>query len=166
MPKQNIITGQKIDPAKLQQAKALRRAMTPAEKRLWAALRTNRLDGFHFRRQQIIDGFIVDFYCHAAGLVVEVDGPVHEEQIEYDAERSRVLTARGLQTLRIKNEEIMHNLEDVLTRIRANLTPRPPSDPSPTLPHRGREKRGKGERSSPPLVGEGSGERSVGEGSP
>jgi len=118
MKNRYIITGQRIDPAKLQQAKALRRNMTPAERRLWAALRANRLDGFHFRRQQIIDGFIVDFYCHAAHLVVEVDGPVHDQQVEYDVERSRILAARGLQTLRIRNEEIMHNLEDLLTRIR------------------------------------------------
>ncbi len=153
MPKQNIITGQKINPAKLQQAKTLRRNMTLAEKRLWSALRTNRLDGFHFRRQQIIEGFIVDFYCHAARLVVEVDGPVHDEQVEYDAERSRMMAARGLQILRVKNEEVMQNLEDVLKRIRANLTPCPPS------------LEGKGESTargdSSPRVGEGPGEGST-----
>ncbi len=148
MPTQHIITGQKIDRAKLQKAKAMRRNMTPAEKRLWSALRANRLDGFHFRRQQIIDGFVVDFYCHAASLVVEVDGPVHDEQIEYDAERDRVLAARELQTLRFSNEEVMQNLEGVLTRIRAachastDLTPRPPSLP------------GKGETATPPRLGE------------
>ena len=157
MSNQHIITGQKIDPAKLQQAKALRRNMTPAEKRLWSALRANRLQGFHFRRQQIIDGFIVDFYCHAARLVVEVDGPVHDGQVEYDIERSRVLAARELQVLRVNNEEVMQNLEGVLTRIRAachagsDLTPRPPS------------LRGKGEN-SPPRCGEGPGEGSEAEG--
>ena len=119
MPNQHLITGQRVNPAKLQQAKTLRRNMTPTEKRLWAALRANRLDGFHFRRQQIIDGFIVDFYCHAARLVVEVDGPVHDQQEEYDAERSHALAARGLQTLRVRNEEVVHDLQDVLARIRA-----------------------------------------------
>jgi very-short-patch-repair endonuclease len=118
MSNQHIITGQKIDPAKLQQAKASRRNMTPAEKRLWQSLRANRLKGLHFRRQQIIDGFIVDFYCHAASLVVEVDGPVHDGQIEYDVERDRVLAARELQVLRVSNEEVLQNLEGVLTRIR------------------------------------------------
>jgi hypothetical protein len=58
MTRNHLITGQKIDPAKLEQARTLRRNVTPAEKRLWAALRRNQLDGFHFRRQQIIDGFI------------------------------------------------------------------------------------------------------------
>lgn len=129
--RQPIITGQKIDPAKLEQAKALRRTMPPAEKRLWSALQRNQPDGLHFRRQQIIDGFIVDFYCHAAGLVVEIDGPVHDEQVEYDAERSRILAARELRILRFRNEEIMHNLDSVLERIRtacragADLTPPP-----------------------------------------
>ena len=119
MPRRHIITGQRIDPAKLEQAKAMRRNPTPAEKRLWSALRRNQLDGFHFRRQQIIGGFIVDFYCHAAGLVVELDGPVHEQQPEYDAERDRILAAHELQVLRFRNEEIMQNLEGVLNHIRA-----------------------------------------------
>jgi len=118
MPKVNIITGQKIDPGKLARAKELRRNMTPAEKRLWSALRGDKLDGFHFRRQQIIDGLIVDFYCHQADLVVEVDGPVHEKQIEYDGQRTHHLANRGLFVLRIRNEEIMHNLPEVLEHIR------------------------------------------------
>jgi len=118
MASQGIIRGQRVDPAKLRQAKAMRRNMTPAERRLWNELRTNRLDGFHFRRQQVIDGFIVDFYCHAADLVVEVDGPVHGERTEYDAERSRILAARGLRVLRVRNEEVVQDLEGVLARIR------------------------------------------------
>jgi len=117
--KRHVITGQKIDPAKLQQAKALRRNMTPAEKRLWTALRANRLQGFHFRRQQIIGGFIVDFYCHAASLVVEVDGPVHDQQADYDAERDRTLSIRGLRILRVHNTEVMQDLKGVLARIEA-----------------------------------------------
>jgi very-short-patch-repair endonuclease len=129
--------------------------MTAAEKKLWKALRRNQLDGLHFRRQQIIDGFIVDFYCHAVGLVVEVDGPIHDkaEQVEYDAERERVLEVYGLHLLRVRNEEVMQDLGSVLERIRdacragEDLTPQPPSLP------------GKGEY-SPPLAGEGPGEGS------
>ena len=92
MPVKNIIPGQKIDPKKLQRARELRREMTPAEQVLWQALRGNKLDGFHFRRQQIITGYIVDFYCHAASLAIELDGEVHLQQQEYDSERDRVLT--------------------------------------------------------------------------
>ncbi len=90
--------------------------MTKEESILRDQLRANRFGDFHFRRQQVIDGFIVDFYCHKAGLVVEVDGPIHEEQAEYDLERSRILTGRGLRILRIKNEEIRKDISSVLTR--------------------------------------------------
>jgi len=75
------------------------------------------LHGLHFRRQQIIDGFIVDFYCHAAKLVIEVDGKIHEQQAEYDVERDKVLSTRGLRLLRIKNEEVRQKLDQVLKLI-------------------------------------------------
>ena len=113
----NIVIGQKVTRIKIQRAKELRREMTQEEKILWQHLRANRLNGLHFRRQQIIDGFIADFYCHAARLVIEVDGEIHQQQAEYDAERDRVLSARGLRLLRIKNEQVRQNLDSVLARI-------------------------------------------------
>ena len=112
-----IVIGQRVDPVKVQRAKELRRQMTSEETILWQQLRTNRLHGFHFRRQQIIDGFIVDFYCHAASLVVEVDGEIHQQQAEYDAERDRILTARGLLVLRFQNKEVNEDLASVLAHI-------------------------------------------------
>jgi very-short-patch-repair endonuclease len=118
----NIVIGQKIKSDKLERAKELRQQMTPAEKILWEHLRVNRLNGLHFRRQQIIDGFIVDFYCHAASLVIEVDGKIHEQQIEYDLERDKVLTARGLRSLRFKNEEVINELDQVLVKIYQKCT--------------------------------------------
>ena len=69
-----ITSGQKVHPDKLAFAKRLRREMTPPERRLWKALRGNMLDGFHFRRQQVIEGYIADFYCDAAKLAIELDG--------------------------------------------------------------------------------------------
>jgi very-short-patch-repair endonuclease len=113
-----IVTGQRVKPEKLARAKELRRAMTPHERVLWERLRGNRLAGLHFRRQQIIDGLIVDFYCHQAGVALEVDGPVHSKQIQYDQARSDWLQARGLQVLRVTNAEIDADLEAVLARIR------------------------------------------------
>jgi very-short-patch-repair endonuclease len=113
----NIVIGQKVTSVKVQRTKELRRQMTQEEKILWQYLRANRLNGLHFRRQQIIDGFIADFYCHAARLVIEVDGKIHQQQAEYDAERDRVLSARGLRLLRIKNEGVRQNLDSVLARI-------------------------------------------------
>lgn len=77
MPVKNIIPGQKVTKEKLERAKELRREMIPAEKLLWQEVRAKKL-GVRFRRQQIIQGFIVDFYCHKAALVVEVDGDIHK----------------------------------------------------------------------------------------
>jgi very-short-patch-repair endonuclease len=113
----NILVGQRVEKEKLERARQLRRQMTAEEKMLWQQLRKNQLPGFHFRRQQVIDGFIADFYCHAAGLVVELDSPAHQAQKEYDSGRDRALALRKLRTLRIKNEEIRENLENVLARI-------------------------------------------------
>ena len=88
---------------------------------LWQHLRGNRLRGMHFRRQQVIDGFIVDFYCHKAGLVVEVDGKIHEKQVEYDKWRDQILSDRGLHILRIPNEDIRQDVAGVLQRLSAHL---------------------------------------------
>ncbi len=124
----NIIVGQRVDRTKAARAKELRREMTTAEWLLWEHLRRNQLHGLHFRRQQVIDGFIVDFYCHDKGLVVEVDGAIHRHQERYDAERDRVMCRRGLRVLRFANDEVMTNLGAVLEHIVAacrgqNLTP-------------------------------------------
>jgi very-short-patch-repair endonuclease len=118
VPAPNIVRGQRVGEGMAERARALRRKMTPAEQRLWAEVRNDRLDGYHFRRQQVIDGYIVDFYCHAASLIIETDGPVHDAQEEYDAERDDLLMQRGLLVLRVRNEEIIGDLPGVLVRIR------------------------------------------------
>lgn len=117
MPIPNIVRGQKIETGKALRARELRRAMTPEEKLLWQNLRHNRLEGLHFRRQQVIDGYIADFYCHAAAVIVEVDGPVHAQQIEYDTARNEILSIRGFRILRITNDEVRQDLRGVLARI-------------------------------------------------
>ena len=117
MPPRHIIIGQKVTSEKAARAKELRREMTEEERLLWQRLRGNRLEGWHFRRQQVIAGFIVDFYCHAASLVVELDGPIHANQVEADAERDRLLTDMGFCVLRFKNQQVNKNLEDVLKTI-------------------------------------------------
>ena len=117
MPVNNIVMGQKVSRELRERAKELRHNMTPAEKILWEKLRHNRLGGFQFRRQQIIDGYIADFYCHAKALVVEVDGDIHEQQVEYDNNRDTHLISRGFLVLRFTNEEISQNLTMVLRKI-------------------------------------------------
>lgn len=117
MPHKQIITGQDVKTEKLERAQDMRRRMTPAETRLWQRLRAGRLDGYHFRRQQVIGPFIADFYCHQVDLVVEVDGSVHQNQVEYDLARDRYLQERGLHVLRFTNQAVERNLEAVLSEI-------------------------------------------------
>lgn len=120
MPVKNIIPGQHVTKEKLERAKELRREMTPAEKLLWQEVRAKKL-GVRFRRQQIIQGFIVDFYCHKSALVVEVDGDIHDLQQEEDARREKVLSAMGLRVVRFGNDGVIGNLFAVVERIKACL---------------------------------------------
>lgn len=111
------MSGQKVTEVKRQRARELRRQMTPEERILWRHLRAHSLKGLHFRRQQVIDGYIVDFFCSAAALVVELDGEGHKAQAVSDAERDRALVARGLRVLRIPNGDVRRDLAAVLARI-------------------------------------------------
>jgi very-short-patch-repair endonuclease len=117
MPVKNIIPGQHVTKEKLHRARELRRDMTPAEKLLWQEVRAKKL-GVHFRRQQIIAGFIGDFYCHKAALVIEVDGDIHDLQQEEDARREKVLGEMGLTMVRFRNEDVIQDLPTVVGRIR------------------------------------------------
>ena len=117
MPIKNIVTGQKVTKEKLERAKELRREMTPAEKLLWQEVRSRKL-GVRFRRQQVIAGFIVDFYCHKVALVVEVDGDIHDLPQDEDARREQVLCEMGLRIARFRNDEVMGNLSAGVGRIR------------------------------------------------
>jgi very-short-patch-repair endonuclease len=112
-----IVTGQRVSPRKVERSRELRREMTPAEASLWVRLRGRGLHGLKFRRQQIIDGFIADFYCHAAGLVIEVDGAVHAGQADYDTARDQAIAAHGLRVLRFTNAQIEDDLQAVLSTI-------------------------------------------------
>jgi len=106
MPRRGILRDQYVRPAKVERARELRKEMTPAETVLWERLRGQRVGGHRFRRQQVIDGFIADFFCNAARVVVEVDGGVHDLQPEADAQREAVIKARDLLVLRFRNEQV------------------------------------------------------------
>jgi very-short-patch-repair endonuclease len=95
--------------------------MTPVEKILWEELRANKL-GVQFRRQQIVAGFIVDFYCHKSALIVEVDGDVHDLQQEEDTRREKALSELGLRIVRFKNDEVLKNLSAVIEKIRRQIS--------------------------------------------
>ena len=98
-------------------ASSLRDAMTPAESRLWEAVRARRLGGLRFRAQHPVGPFILDFYCPACKLAVELDGSVHDGREEQDAARTAHLAAYGYRVLRFTNGEVMMELAAVLERI-------------------------------------------------
>ncbi|GAA4338882.1 endonuclease domain-containing protein [Flaviaesturariibacter amylovorans] len=104
-------------------AKEHRRSPTPAEKVLWDSLRNRQLAGFKFRRQHVIDRYVVDFVCLESKLVVEADGPVHDrpEQQEWDLLRTEKLRQLDFEVLRFPNEAILCSLSSVLETIRQHL---------------------------------------------
>jgi len=120
----------------------MRREPTEPEKRLWRHLSNSQLGGFKFRRQAAIPPFIVDFFCPAKGLIVEVDGETHVS--EADARRDALLLARGFPTIRFTNDDVMANMDGVLTVILRTLSGIPdrqwgvPDSPTPTPPLNGR----------------------------
>ncbi|HVA97667.1 MAG TPA: DUF559 domain-containing protein, partial [Bacteroidia bacterium] len=101
-------------------ALAMRDKPTEAENALWKSLKGNKLDE-HFRRQQIIDKFIVDFVCLSKKLVIEVDGDIHDYQKEEDAARTEKLNELGFKVIRFKNEQVLGAIESVLTEIKSQL---------------------------------------------
>jgi very-short-patch-repair endonuclease len=101
----------------IQLARQMKAEPTQAEALLWKNLRKRQLGGLKFRRQHIIHACIVDFYCPAAKLVIEVDGPVHNEQEEYDQERDNFLQEMGYQVVRFMNADILKNLDVVIAGI-------------------------------------------------
>src|SRR6516165_11748934 len=98
-------------------ARKLRRDMTEAEQRLWQILRSRQTEGYPFRRQAPIGGFIADFVCHSARLIVEIDGRQHDPSSEAEASRTRLLEAEGYRVLRFWNNEALDNPEGVRAAI-------------------------------------------------
>jgi very-short-patch-repair endonuclease len=101
-----------------QAARKLRNNLTVAESRLWSALRNKQLEGLRFRCQHPVGNFILDFYCPACKLAVEVDGEIHVQQIDYDEARTSELAKYGYKMLRFTNEQVMNNLPQVLEKIK------------------------------------------------
>ncbi len=125
-----LVRAQKLGAGKLTRARQLRQEMTPAESVLWQLVRRDSLDGFHFRRQQIANGFILDFYCAKAGLAIELDGEVHRSQGEYDQARDRILRRRGIRIERLTNEDLLMRPDEAIRKIREWLATKRTSTPS------------------------------------
>ncbi len=104
-------------------ARTLRTGQTDAEALLWSRLRNRKLEGFKFRRQVPLEGYVADFACIAARLVIELDGLQHAEQTAYDNRRTRALQAAGFAVLRFWNGDVLTNIEGVLEVILDMLRP-------------------------------------------
>ncbi|HTQ15456.1 MAG TPA: DUF559 domain-containing protein [Rhizomicrobium sp.] len=103
----------------LERARHLRKHATPAERKLWRALRVLRPQGYHFRRQAPFGNYIADFVCHRASLIVELDGSQHGDtrQIAHDARRTVFLRGRGYTVLRFWNRDVLQNCAGVVEAI-------------------------------------------------
>ncbi len=106
---------------RIDRARELRSFQTLAERTLWQRLRGRRLAGLKFRRQAPIDRYIADFACLEARLIVELDGPVHEDRYEQDEQRIDVLRSLGWHVLRFDNESVIAEPGRVLDGILAEL---------------------------------------------
>jgi len=103
--------------------KELRNNLTPAEAVMWTYLQKKQLEGRKFRRQHGIGNYIVDFYCPAEKLAVELDGAGHftPEGSDYDIERDAYLNGLGVKVLRYENRDVWNNIEAVLDDIKRNF---------------------------------------------
>ena len=116
-------------------AAEMRRNPTEPEKRLWRQLSNGQLDGYKFRRQSVIGRFIADFLCPQKALIVEVDGDTHDEA--KDRLRDDILARHGFHVVRATNDEVMTNVDGVLTQIAlalqaaADRWDKPHPNPSP-----------------------------------
>lgn len=103
--------------------KSLRNESTPAEKKLWGVLQNSQLNGYKFRRQHSVGYFILDFYCPAERLAIELDGDSHftDEAIAYDHERTAYLNALNIRVLRFLNTDVYDKLDAVCNCILAEV---------------------------------------------
>ncbi len=120
-------------------ARVNRKNPTPAEHKMWSEiLRRRQLTGFKFLRQKPIDGYIVDFYCAALAVVIEIDGDSHADKAEYDAERTRILNAYDLQVIRYTNDEVLFNPQGVYLHLMEQILARLEVLPLSSSPDKGR----------------------------
>ncbi len=101
----------------IQFARQMRHEPTDAERRIWWYLRNQKLEGMHFRRQHTVGSYIVDFYCPAAHLAVELDGGQHSQAAAYDEQRTRAMAAQGIEVIRFSDYDALANSEAVALTI-------------------------------------------------
>jgi very-short-patch-repair endonuclease len=123
-----MIVSSSVPSELLKNARDLRKRQTPSENILWQELRNRQLNNWKFRRQHpLTEGFILDFYCAETKVALEIDGSYHQEQQQYqdDKTRSEYLAEYDIRVMRIQNDEILHNVKHVLKAI-VTFTDTPP----------------------------------------
>jgi very-short-patch-repair endonuclease len=105
----------------MHKAGELRKELTPAEGKLWAYLRGNKLHGVNFRRQHAIDHYVTDFCAIKQKLVIELDGSQHLEQEDYDTERTKCLEAAGYKVIRFWNDQVLYDINGVIRAVELAL---------------------------------------------
>ncbi len=120
-----VIRNQKINPKKLELAREFRKNPTESEDAVWQMLRNRQIKNLKWRRQQVICGYIADFYCAELKVVLEIDGSVHEnEDVKaYDEFRTSVFESKGIRVFRLKNEDcdkqhLTELIEQIITSLR------------------------------------------------
>jgi very-short-patch-repair endonuclease len=103
----------------VRRARVLRSNMTKAEIILWSRLRSKKIDGYKFRRQQPIFDYVIDFYCDELKLIIEVDGEIHSlsEKAGYDSKRDKLLKINGFHVIRLSNFEIETEIDSTINKI-------------------------------------------------
>lgn len=115
----------RISPIIKQFSRQLRRDMTDAEQKLWQHLRMRQMSGFKFRRQHPCGSYILDFACLPLKLAIELDGSQHSETTQKDTERTSYLEKNGWTVLRFWNNEVLQEMDAVLTKIDQRCNPHP-----------------------------------------
>ncbi|MFL5174933.1 MAG: endonuclease domain-containing protein [Microvirga sp.] len=112
-----------LSSGQLSAARRMRRELTPAERKLWHALRAHRFQDLHIRRQVPMGRYIADFACHANRVVIEVDGEQHgfDQPASRDRARDAWFTSQGYQVLRFWNGQVLYEMESVLDTIYARV---------------------------------------------
>ncbi len=131
-PRRSIVVGARVTNDKRALARSMRREPTRSELEAWHLLRDRRCLGVKFRRQQVIRGFIVDFYCPALRLALEIDGPIHDEPGQYDLARDATLATADILTIRLRASEVSPTRLEAIVRatlrLRASSPPSPPAE--------------------------------------
>jgi very-short-patch-repair endonuclease len=110
-------------------ARTLRKEQTNSEKIVWELIRDRKFMNLKFRRQHVIEGFILDFYCHEIKLGIEIDGGIHNKRKDYDRMRQTIIESEGISVIRVSNRQISNRKRSILEMIKKAIGNNPPPLP-------------------------------------